>query len=142
MYQPFTRQSSGVISLSLIPFNTVIYSHLRLPLWLSWYRICLQCRRPGFNSWVGKTPLEKGKATHSTILAWRIPWTVWSMGSQRVGHNCDFHFYNSHLTSLLALKYYCILIFSSLSDHSFLNSLMGFFFFFFASPQASLVAQW
>ena len=31
--------------------------------------------------------LEKGKATHSSILAWRIPWTVSSMGSQRVGHN-------------------------------------------------------
>ena len=29
-------------------------------------------------------PLEKGKATHSSILAWRIPWTVESMGSQRV----------------------------------------------------------
>ena len=28
--------------------------------------------------------LEKGKAIHSTILAWRIPWTVQSMGSQRV----------------------------------------------------------
>ena len=28
-------------------------------------------------------PLEKGKATHSSILAWRIQ----SMGSQRVGHN-------------------------------------------------------
>ena len=25
-------------------------------------------------------PLEKGKATHSSILAWRIPWTVYSMG--------------------------------------------------------------
>ena len=25
-------------------------------------------------------PLEKGKATHSSILAWRIPWTVWSWG--------------------------------------------------------------
>ena len=25
--------------------------------------------------------LEKGKATHSSILAWGIPWTVWSMGS-------------------------------------------------------------
>ena len=24
----------------------------------------------------GKDPLEKGKATHSSILAWRIPWTV------------------------------------------------------------------
>ena len=32
-------------------------------------------------------PLEKGKATHSSILAWRIPWTVYSKGSQRVGHD-------------------------------------------------------
>ena len=34
-------------------------------------------------------PLEKGKATHSSILAWRIPWTVYEvhglyMRSQRV----------------------------------------------------------
>ena len=28
-------------------------------------------------------PLEKGKATHSSILPWRIPGTVYSMGSQR-----------------------------------------------------------
>ena len=37
-------------------------------------------------------PLEKGMATHSSILAWRIPWTEepggpWSMGSERVGHD-------------------------------------------------------
>ena len=37
-------------------------------------------------------PLEKGMATHSRILAWRIPWTeehgwLQSMGSQRVGHD-------------------------------------------------------
>ena len=32
-------------------------------------------------------PLEKGKATHSSILAWRIPRTVESMGLQRVGHD-------------------------------------------------------
>ena len=25
-------------------------------------------------------PLEKGKATHSSILAWGIPWTIQSMG--------------------------------------------------------------
>ena len=31
--------------------------------------------------------LEKGKASHSSIVAWRIPWTVEPMGSQRVGHN-------------------------------------------------------
>ena len=32
-------------------------------------------------------PLEEGKATHSSILAWRIPWTVQSTGLQRVGHD-------------------------------------------------------
>ena len=32
-------------------------------------------------------PLEKGKATHSSILVWRIPWAVSSMVSQRVGHD-------------------------------------------------------
>ena len=31
--------------------------------------------------------LEKGKATHSNILTWRIPWTVESTGLQRVGHD-------------------------------------------------------
>ena len=36
-------------------------------------------------------PLEKEMATHSSIHAWRIPWTeesggLWSMESQRVGH--------------------------------------------------------
>ena len=37
-------------------------------------------------------PLEKEMATHSTILAWRIPWTedpegLQSTGSQKVGHD-------------------------------------------------------
>ena len=35
-------------------------------------------------------PMEKRKAVHSSILAWRIPWTVLSMGSQSV--RCDFQF--------------------------------------------------
>ena len=42
---------------------------------------------PGLGS-----PLEKGMATHSSILDWRIPWTeepsgLQSVGSQRIGHN-------------------------------------------------------
>ena len=37
-------------------------------------------------------PLEQEMATHSSILAWEIPWTegigrLQSMGLQRVGHN-------------------------------------------------------
>ena len=40
----------------------------------------------------GEDPLEKGMATHSSILAWKIPWTeeagrLQSMGLQRVEHN-------------------------------------------------------
>ena len=27
--------------------------------WLSWLRVCLQCRRPGLNPWVGKTPWRR-----------------------------------------------------------------------------------
>ena len=30
-----------------------------LPWWLRWWRICLQCRRPGFDSWVGKIPWRR-----------------------------------------------------------------------------------
>ena len=48
-----------------------------------------------WEAWVqslgGEDPLEKEMATHSSILAWRIPWTeqpggLQFMGSQRVGH--------------------------------------------------------
>ena len=47
-------------------------------------------------TWIGslgwEDPLEKGMATHSSILAWRIPWTekpggLYSMGLQRVGQD-------------------------------------------------------
>ena len=36
-------------------------------------------------------PMEKGKAIHSNILAWRIPWTIQSMESQRQTQLKDFH---------------------------------------------------
>ena len=46
----------------------------------------------GFDSWVGKDPLDKIMATHSGIHAWKIPWTEelgrrQSMGLRSVGHN-------------------------------------------------------
>ena len=42
--------------------------------------------------------LEKGKATHSSILAWRIPWTVQSVESQRVrqGRLSELHSLTKH----------------------------------------------
>ena len=49
-----------------------------------------KCRRHGFNTWVWEDALEKEMATHSSILAWRIPWMeepggLQSTGLQRVG---------------------------------------------------------
>ena len=60
-------------------------------------------------------PLEEGMSTHSSILAWEIPWTkeprgLESMGSQRVGHNWTTEhahtlFLVSHLVLTLAFGY-------------------------------------
>ena len=52
-----------------------------LTMWETWVQLLGQ-----------EDPLEKGMATHSSILAWRIPWTekpgkLLSMGSQRVRHD-------------------------------------------------------
>ena len=49
-------------------------------------------RETWVRSWGPEDPLEKGMATHSSILAWRIPWTeepgrLQSMGLQRVQHD-------------------------------------------------------
>ena len=46
-----------------------------------------QVQSPG-----GEDPMEEKMATHSSILAWKIPWTedpgrLQSMGLQRVGHD-------------------------------------------------------
>ena len=49
-------------------------------------------RETRVRSLVWKNPLEKGMATHSSILAWRIPRTeepdeLQSIGSQKIGHD-------------------------------------------------------
>ena len=53
--------------------------------------VCPQCRRPGFNPWVGKIPWRR-KRQPSPVLTWKIPWAeeprrLQSMGSRRVGHD-------------------------------------------------------
>ena len=62
-----------------------------------WVSLVAQTVKPAMQEpWVEslcwENPLEKEMAAHSSILAWKIPWTVKpgrlpSMGSQRVGHD-------------------------------------------------------
>ena len=50
----------------------------------------------GVRSLGWEDPLEKGKASHSSILAWRIPWTVHGVAKSRTQLS-DFHFTSLHL---------------------------------------------
>ena len=57
---------------------------------LPWWSVCKESACNGGD--LGSIPglgrlLEKEKATHSSILALRILWTVQSMGLQRAGHD-------------------------------------------------------
>ena len=65
------------------------------PLLFSWASLVAQLVKnpPAMReTWVQslgwEDPLEKGKATDSSIRAWRIPWTIQSKESQRVRHDC------------------------------------------------------
>ena len=50
------------------------------PRWLRWWRICLSMQETWVWSLGWEDPLEKGMATHSSILAWRISWAEESEG--------------------------------------------------------------
>ena len=56
----------------------------------------------GVQSLAQEDLLEKGMETHSSILAWRIPWTqepggLQSTGSQRLRHDQHFHLFKFRL---------------------------------------------
>ena len=64
------------------------------PWWLSDKESACQCRRPRFR----EETLEKEMATHSSILAWEIPWAeepglLQSIGSQKVRCNLETDFF-------------------------------------------------
>ena len=65
-------------------------------------------------------PLEKGMATHSSVLVWRIPWTeepggLQSMGSKRVGHDwvtSTFPFYLFYIWQCASLHLFLVRLFT------------------------------
>ena len=77
-------------------------------------------------------PLEKGTATHSNILAWRIPWTVWPMELQSVGHNwVTFTFLNNNNVRLekqnLNAKMFLTYFSQGLSEQMIPGTMLGSF---------------
>ena len=95
---------------------------------------CRRCRKHGFNPWVRKINMEEEMATCSSILAWKIPWTVepgrlQSTESQRVGHDWTLSIHipgNTHLPALqtfLPLFWFFSLRFPFLLQKLFSNLL-------------------
>ena len=75
-----------------VPLEKEYSSILGLSWWLRWQRICLQCGRPGFGSWVGKIPWRRAWQPTPVFLPGVSPWTeepggLQSMESHRVGHD-------------------------------------------------------
>ena len=75
--------------------HTAFYKH-RCSLWASLEAQMVKNPPAMQETWVQslcqEDPLEKGMATHSSILAWRLPWIeepggLQPIGSQRVGHD-------------------------------------------------------
>ena len=75
--------------------------------------LACQCKRhksQGFNPWVGKIRRSPGggNGNHSSILAWRIPWTEESVGLQSVGSQRVRHDW-SNLAHMHTYIYTCLL---------------------------------
>ena len=64
---------AGETAHAVVSVTILVHNH-GLPWWLRWESVWLQCRRPGLHPGSGRSP-EKGMATHSSLLAWRILWT-------------------------------------------------------------------
>ena len=81
---------------------------LSLPWWLRRERTCLQCRRPCFSPWVGKTPWKRNGSPLQysrleNFLHRGVWWAIQSMGSQNRTQLSDSHFDFSSLS----LSYAC-----------------------------------
>ena len=71
---------------------------------------------------LGRPPGEGKSVTHSSVLAWRIPWTIQSMESQRVGHDTMYNRVHirtdSNLFIFIAEYYSIVYMYHSFLIHS------------------------
>ena len=64
-------------------------------------KICLQCRRPRFNPWIGKSPWRRELQPTPVFLPGEFPWTEEPEGFQRLRHN-----WATNLTNLLFVTFF------------------------------------
>ena len=74
----------------------------RLPWWLKWQSVCLQCGRPRFDPWVGKIPWRRKWQSTSVFLpgkahGWRsmVGYSPWGRKESDTTERLHFHFFKS-----------------------------------------------
>ena len=85
---PWTEKPGRLQSMGLQESDTTeqLYFPFELPLWLRWYKICLQCRRLGFDFWVGKIPWRREWQPTPVFLPGEIHGQKSLMGYSPGGH--------------------------------------------------------
>ena len=108
-----------------------------------------------WETWVwslgGEDPLEEGMATHSSILAWRIPWTeepggLQSMGSQRVGHDWAtkhiFFFFLKHILLIVKREVHKVSHINILLLRAILITVMGMYKVLYVAYYRTFLLFW
>ena len=96
-------------------FKTMLLLNISPKAKLSQSRICLHCRRPRFNPWLGKIPWRRKWRTIPVSLPGKIPWAkepgVQSMGLQRVRHDRATNTFTFQKQNCWIIGYFCFQLF-------------------------------
>ena len=97
---PPSSSAHGIFQARVLEWGAIAFSgcHIRASLIAQLVKNLPAMRKTLVRVLGQEDPLVMGKATYSSILAWRISWTVWSMGSQKSQTQLrDFHFSSLHV---------------------------------------------
>ena len=112
MTSEYSRMKNSRISLFL-PFNyPYVFKYVcRLPWRFRWWRICLQFRRPGFDTWFGKILWKRAWQPTPVFLPGESSWTeepgrLQSKGSHRKGHDWATNYKHKYVCGHVSVTLY------------------------------------
>ena len=129
------EQTMQFTTVYAIPEGTLSTSwFVGLPLWLSWSRICLQCRRPGFDPWFGKIPWRRERLPTPVLWSGKFHglYSPWGLNESDMTEWLSLHFTSLQRESRTSGKSST----SSLPQHPVSNSLRTESSFLFLSRRS------